>query len=334
VLNSQEPRLRRYFHPVLRSTDVSSGPAAGRLLGERLVAWRTNDGHVHAAIDRCPHRGAALSGGWVDDGCLVCPYHAWAYGPDGRACHIPQLDEGVPIPPKARIGVVQATERYGFVWIALDEPIGDVPDFSEITEPGWRVIPEFFETWHASAARIIDNSLDIAHTAIVHRATIGDFSKPRVHPYDVSRTVDGLSARVPVDAQGVEAQGASDNGAALRDVIVEIKGPFAFVARITYDSGAAHVIYTIATPIDDRESLFVQFVARNDAADDDSDRDTVALDRRVTLEDQRILELTDPDFPLDVTTEVHLRCDRVTVEYRRYLHELLRPVGVLGRATP
>jgi phenylpropionate dioxygenase-like ring-hydroxylating dioxygenase large terminal subunit len=187
------------------------------------------------------------------------------------------------------------------------------------------VIPEFFETWMASAPRIIDNSLDIAHTAVVHRATIGDFSKPRVRPYEVERTEDGFRARVPVDTQGVEVQGAESDGASVRDVIVEIVGPLAFVARITYATGVSHVIYTMATPIDDAESIFVQFVARNDPVDADADRAVVDLDRRVTLEDKVIVELTDPDFPLDPTAEVHLRCDRVTLEYRRYLARVLRP---------
>jgi nitrite reductase/ring-hydroxylating ferredoxin subunit len=34
---------------------------------------------VHAVEDRCPHRGARLSGGVVYDGCKVaCPDHGWS----------------------------------------------------------------------------------------------------------------------------------------------------------------------------------------------------------------------------------------------------------------
>jgi vanillate O-demethylase monooxygenase subunit len=44
--------------------------------------------------------------------------------------------------------------------------------------------------------------------------------------------------------------------------------------------------------------------------------------RRVTDEDRVVLETTSPDFPLDLTSEVHLRCDRTTVEYRRVLGRL------------
>lgn len=37
-------------------------------------------GHPYVLDDTCPHAGASLSGGHVDDtGCAVCPWHAWAF---------------------------------------------------------------------------------------------------------------------------------------------------------------------------------------------------------------------------------------------------------------
>ncbi len=36
------------------------------ILGRRVVLWRSpQDGTVHCLDDACPHRGAALSDGWV-----------------------------------------------------------------------------------------------------------------------------------------------------------------------------------------------------------------------------------------------------------------------------
>jgi nitrite reductase/ring-hydroxylating ferredoxin subunit len=38
------------------------------------------DGPTVAALDNtCPHAGVALSGGFVRDGCAVCPAHQWAF---------------------------------------------------------------------------------------------------------------------------------------------------------------------------------------------------------------------------------------------------------------
>jgi hypothetical protein len=45
----------------------------------------------------------------------------------------------------------------------------------------------------------------------------------------------------------------------------------------------------------------------------------VALDRRVTAEDKEMLDTTDPGLPLDLRDEVHVRADRSTIEYRRFL---------------
>ena len=54
-----------------------------------------------------------------------------------------------------------------------------------------------------------------------------------------------------------------------------------------------------------------------------------AVDRVVQSEDRRLLEAVNPDFPLDVTSELHTRSDRMTLEYRRVLGDL----AGTGRAT-
>lgn len=63
-------------------------------------------GRKVVASDRCPHRGAPLSAGTIEDGCLVCPYHGWRFGPDGRAVEIPALGDGAALPPRARLDLV------------------------------------------------------------------------------------------------------------------------------------------------------------------------------------------------------------------------------------
>jgi len=43
------------------------------------------DGHVIALADRCTHRGAPLHEGTLEDGCVVCPWHASRFAlADGR----------------------------------------------------------------------------------------------------------------------------------------------------------------------------------------------------------------------------------------------------------
>jgi hypothetical protein len=40
-----------------------------------------------------------------------------------------------------------------------------------------------------------------------------------------------------------------------------------------------------------------------------------------------LLEGIDPDFPMNVTTELHTKADRMTLEYRRVLAELAAEAG-------
>lgn len=49
----------------------------------------------------------------------------------------------------------------------------------------------------------------------------------------------------------------------------------------------------------------------------------VAFDRRVTLEDKRILEGTDPDVPLDLRSEQHMPSDQPGIAMRRILNRLI-----------
>jgi nitrite reductase/ring-hydroxylating ferredoxin subunit len=38
-----------------------------------------NAGDVFVIDNYCPHAGGNLAGGYVDDGCAVCPWHYWAF---------------------------------------------------------------------------------------------------------------------------------------------------------------------------------------------------------------------------------------------------------------
>src|SRR5688572_15938744 len=86
----------RHWHPVAAAEAVADAPFPARLLGQDLVLWRDAAGAVHAWPDRCPHRGARLSLGRIEDGHLECPYHGWQFEASGRCIHVPALPGFVP----------------------------------------------------------------------------------------------------------------------------------------------------------------------------------------------------------------------------------------------
>jgi nitrite reductase (NADH) small subunit len=81
--------------------------AAGR---EVCVA---NDGGRFAAIDNvCPHRGGPLAEGTLEDGRVLCPWHAWAFSvTDGAADHDPaQTIEVFPVTIEGDRVLIEVTE--------------------------------------------------------------------------------------------------------------------------------------------------------------------------------------------------------------------------------
>ena len=43
-------------------------------------------GEFYAIDDRCPHRGASLGCGWVEENRISCPMHGWTFDPRTGAC--------------------------------------------------------------------------------------------------------------------------------------------------------------------------------------------------------------------------------------------------------
>ncbi len=326
MLVTEVPTFRRFWYPLAFTDDLAGGPLARRLLGEDLVVWATADG-ASAARDVCPHRSAALSGGWVDDGCIVCPYHGWRFGADGAAIHIPQLDPGLPVPPRARLATVRTAARHGVVWVALDEPLLDVPELPGTDDSSFRWIRQFDEVWVAAATRLMDNSFDPAHVAYVHRGSFGTPDRARIDPPEVQRTAEGMVLRATIEVENhlPEARrvtGSTDDRT-VRRIESRLVGPFLRVMTTSYPSGRTHVIVTSATPVDDHHLRLVQWAVRNDAEDDVPAADIVAFDRLVTLEDKALLERVAADYSVEPTAEVHLKVDRATVELRRIYREMV-----------
>lgn len=324
MLVSQIPALRGYWYPVAYDHEVGEAPVQARLFSAPYVLWRTAaGGELWAAVDECPHRGGRLSQGWVADGSLVCPYHGWRYDGSGRCTAIPAQDPRTPISSRARLETVAVAERYGLVWLRVGEEREPIPTLPELDE-GYTLIHELKEVWTASAPRMIDNALDVSHVPFVHRGTVGDPDNPRLSDFAVERNGHRLRFSVTYTSRvrGTQVTNVGLEGAVTRTTEAELVQPFVFRGALVYENGLRHVLYKTCTPIDDGHTLFFQFIGRNDAPPEEKWADIAAVDRAVQAEDRRILEAIDPDFPLDITVEVHTRADRMTVEYRRILAEL------------
>jgi hypothetical protein len=131
---------------------------------------------------------------------------------------------------------------------------------------------------------------------------------------------------------GQQAANTGLEGIVTRTTHAELVQPFVFRGVLEYENGLRHVLYKTAAPVDDRSTLFCQFVARNDDPDDTRRAGIVSVDRQVQNEDRRLLERINPDFPIETTSELHTRSDRMTIEYRRVLAEIAARTPSSGRA--
>ena len=46
--------------------------------GHQLAVF-LHEGQPHVMDNYCPHAGGSMAGGYVEDGCAVCPWHNWPF---------------------------------------------------------------------------------------------------------------------------------------------------------------------------------------------------------------------------------------------------------------
>ena len=193
--------LAGFWHPVAFSAEVGDKPFATKLLDVELVVYRTRTG-VSVARDLCPHRGAKLSIGWMDEDRehVVCPFHGHHYNSEGKCTLIPSMAKDKPVPKKMCLKTYQSIERYGMIWACLkEEALRPLPEWPLLEDHGdeWLLVPLPKGKWQASASRHCENFNDIAHLSWVHMKTFGNRAKPEIPDYQLDRTDYGLRMELP-----------------------------------------------------------------------------------------------------------------------------------------
>lgn len=331
MLVTKQAILRRFWYPVMPIAQLAGGPQPFRLLDTDIVLWLTSDGAPAAISDRCCHRTAKLSRGYCEGGRIVCGYHGWQYDETGTVVRIPQVVAVREHRTAMRTPAYRAAERYGYVWVALDDPLNAIPEFEEATAPGFRKIDQFYDAWDCAGLRLMENSFDMAHIAFVHRATFGDADSPKPADFTITATGDGfiMDSQVPVVNRDLQKEilGMSED-TTVRTAQARWYMPFIRKTRIAYPTGLVHSIVTAATPIDDQRSQIVQFCFRNDTETDTSTADVIRFDRAVVEEDKYILEGTEFDVALDPRgVECSMASDKPGLLIREMLRDLLAEHG-------
>ena len=331
MLVTQQKVLRRFWYAVMPAAKLAAGPQPFTLLGEKIVIWQKADGTPAALKDRCCHRTAKLSKGFVEGDNIVCGYHGWTYDGSGACVRIPQ-NPGGNIPSGAKVPAFHCQQKYGYVWVALDDPLAPILDIPEHADATFRCIQQFDVTLRTGALRMMENSFDAAHFAFVHKGTFGQASQHKPEFFSLTETDFGFEAETKLTInnppQSHRITGTTEP-TTKRHFRNQWHLPFNRRLGLTYPNGLQHLIITCATPIDDEHIQLLQWLYRNDAEADCSAAELNAWDLRVILEDKAILESVDADAPVDVSrrAEQNMPADQPGLIMRKRLLALLRAHG-------
>ena len=322
---------RQHWHPVAGSEVVRDAPHAARLLGEDIVLWRDPDGAVHAWPDRCPHRGARLSLGRVENGHLECPYHGWQFAASGQCVHVPALPTFTP-PQTHCVQGFEARELHGLVWVRLAAGDAALPAFAAEDDARLRKLNCGPYTVETSAPRIVENFLDLSHFAFVHQGWLGARGASAIDDYRVEETTTGLRA---TQCKAWQPQSNLHSTAPAQvEYTYEVGAPYTAVLTKIPEAGKTAVadwreaIALFIAPVDQERSV-VWF--RLAVADFESPDDKLrAFQDTIFRQDQPVLESQQPRrLPLDLRAELHTSADRASSAYRRYLSRQAITFGVL-----
>jgi nitrite reductase/ring-hydroxylating ferredoxin subunit len=163
--------LRAYWQPVALADElVPERPLkALRLLGQDLVLFRDAAGRLGLVDRDCPHRGADLAYGRLEDGGLRCPFHGWLFDVDGRCLETPGEPPGSKLCSQIRQGSYPIVERSGIIfgYLGTDAPPA-FPEFDCFLAPHTHTFA-FKGLIECNWLQALEVGLDPAHASFLHR---------------------------------------------------------------------------------------------------------------------------------------------------------------------
>jgi vanillate O-demethylase monooxygenase subunit len=165
--------IQNTWYVAATSKEINTKTPLARTVCDIAIAFfRDSVGVVQAVEDFCPHRGAPLSLGYVEDGMLVCGYHGLKMGSNGKVASMP--NQKVSHFPCIRS--IPVVERYGFIWIwPGDKTLADaalIPQLHWADNPDWAYAGGLFHI-KCDYRLMIDNLMDLTHETYVHASSIG-----------------------------------------------------------------------------------------------------------------------------------------------------------------
>lgn len=80
---------------IAKTTDLEEGQGKCFVAEGRKIAVFKSEGEFYALDDLCSHADAPLSDGWINKGCVACPWHGAEFDLKTGAAMTPPASEAV-----------------------------------------------------------------------------------------------------------------------------------------------------------------------------------------------------------------------------------------------
>lgn len=182
---------------VLAASGELAGPGAYMthdLSGQPILLTRDADGRARAFLNVCRHRGARVAESCGDARRFICPYHAWAYGLDGKLVARPDEAAFASL-DRADHGLTElpAVEAHGLIFARtapgpdfdVDELLGGLaPEFAAYGLDKFIPYKTYDSTWGLNWKLGIDTFLESYHFNVLHAKSIHPIFHPNLGAFD------------------------------------------------------------------------------------------------------------------------------------------------------
>ena len=255
--------FRRYWIVIGTTRDLHDIPQAVKVLGEELVLFRDQPGQLGLVGMHCPHRGASLEYGDIEDGGIRCAYHGWLFNVRGQCLEMPAEPTESNFPDKVKHLSYPVREQGGFIFAYLGPHQADpppLPRYKALADGAGQRSLEATRIYDYNWFNFIENGADPVHFSILHRADPNDgtwrswfFNFKDIPPFDAVETSYGMKVISRKPGPTAETEYVDEKSFALPSILqigdtefTHFKQP-----REALSAGSHNAHFMFVTPNDD-----------------------------------------------------------------------------------
>ena len=289
--------FRRYWLVVGTTQELYDIPQAVRILGEDLVLFRDSHGKIGLLGVHCPHRGASLEYGDIENGGLRCPYHGWLFDVTGQCLEMPAEPAASAFCRKVKHLSYPVREQGGLIFAYMgtdqDNP-PPLPKYQALADSNGRRSLEATRRYDYNWFNFIENGADPAHFSILHRADPNDgtwrswfFNFKDVPPFDAVETPYGMKVVSRKPGPTSETEYVDEKSFALPSILQIGDTEFTHFKRPreALSAGSRNAHFMFVTPHDD--TSFTLFTVNHYTGPDPDFFEKLAPSRKVEAKSEK-----------------------------------------------